>query len=343
MIHYKDHPLLRVSINKHSFDQPKEDMTPKDAAPKSQTGIAAFFDLLRKYIYPLKNSFERKKVISSLELLNGFKRVGTVPDVVSKGHKGFSQKVFLSRIRSSVTPAPETIVCYGCGTGDEAITLAQIFRPRKIIGLDYFNYRSYWDKIGNILRNKYSIEADFIQMDPLQQLPDKLKECCDMIYSHAVLEHVRDMDQTFPFIKGLMKKDAFFLAQWGPMWYSYSGDHISGELGLDKGYEHILLNPEQYFDYYKNHPRNVEDVAKGVNTWMELGLHNFALYSEYIQSLEKYFGKIQFLQWVIAPEAFSYREKFKDNWEKALAGNPEISELDLVLQCAGVVIKNSNA
>lgn len=121
------------------------------------------------------------------------------------------------------------------------------------------------------------------------------------------------------------------------MWYSYSGDHISAELGFEYAYHHLLLG-DSYFEFYKEHPRNTEDIKNGRLTWLELGLHNFATHNEYILNLTEYFGNIDYLQWVICKEAFDYKHMYSKQWNQLLSSSNNIKELDLVLGYAGIVL-----
>src|SRR4029079_5363983 len=119
--------------------------------------------------------------------------------VISVGHKGFAQEIFLSRIRKVLTKSPDTVLCFGCGMGDETLTVARQLRPKRIVGIDYFNFHSYWELLKTKLK-KLNVEAQFFQFDHLNQ-KSEFAHSIDLVYSHAVLEHLRSMDETFSILK----------------------------------------------------------------------------------------------------------------------------------------------
>ncbi len=227
---------------------------------------------------------------------------------------------------------------YGCGTGEEVFNIAKYLQPRKIIAIDYFNYRIIWQSVAEQAKVKYGTDVEFIQVD-FNNPQSKLLQSADVVYSQAVLEHLGDMKKIYRQLCSFLKKDGYFAAIWGPMWYSYSGDHIAAELGHDKGFQHLLLNATEYFDFYRSHPRNMPVVAAGEKTWLELGLHNYATYAEYIESLQEYFGNIEYLHWVVSQEALGYREKYRLKWDQVLKNHPFISGFDMAVTCASILLK----
>jgi SAM-dependent methyltransferase len=196
---------------------------------------------------------------------------------------------------------------------------------------------SAWDWIGGRLQ-KSGIEAEFHQCDLRNPLPNNIGKA-DVIVSNAVLEHLRNMSETFSHLGAVLQKPGWFAAMWGPMWYSYSGDHIAAELGFEKGYEHVLLPVDAYLSFYKSHPRNIESVKHAVPTWLELGLHNFARYKDYTFEIKKCFGDVRWLVWSVSPEAWRWRKTYSEQWQNMLSRNPQIQPLDLLLNSAGILAR----
>lgn len=219
--------------------------------------------------------------------------------------------------------------------GGEFFALARRLRPKAIIGYEFFNYARAWEFVRARL-HRQGIQADFIQTDLRNALPPP-SEPCDVLVSFAVLEHLRDMRETLSRLQPILTKDGLFAALWGPMWYSFSGDHIAAEIGFDSGYEHVIRAPGDYLEWYKQHPRNRDGVQRGEPTWLELGLHNFARYDEYIAAIRGIFGSIRYLQWQISTDAFRWRDRFPNKWRAMLLGNPHLQPLDLVLGGAACI------
>lgn len=341
-MNYIDHPLLSLSALNHKGNQPYEDLAAKhDLNVRRRPLKERIKRSIGFYLYPLKNKIEKKQLLKQLTFLSEKHIPQKLADVITKGQKGSAVEIFLAKVNKLINKKPDVVLIYGCGTGEEVFDIAKYLQPGKIIAIDYFNYSSIWKSVTEQVKRKYKIDIEFMQVD-FNNPQSRLFESADIIYSQAVLEHLRDMNKIFEQLQEFLKKDGYFASQWGPMWYSYSGDHISAELGHEMGFEHLLLNSEQYFDYYKSHPRNKPSIAAGEKTWLELGLHNFATYAEYIESLQKYFGNIEFLHWVVSKEAISYREKFPAKWNKILKLYPFISGFDLMVPCAGILLKNKN-
>ncbi len=335
---YKDHPLLCLSDSYHKLRQPSSDMSFNFGnALVEPTFFKRLKLIIGFYIYPLKNRIQRVKTLRRVKNVSK-KMPKLMPDSISFGHKGYAQEIFLAKIKKIMDGRIETIIVFGCGTGEEVINVVKYLKPSKIIAIDYFNYQKIWKIISKKVESKYNIDVEFMQLD-FDRLNTTFLASADLIYSHTVLEHLRDMDNIFLMLKKYLKPKGYFAAQWGPMWYSFSGDHIAAELGIEKGFEHLLLNPTDYTQFYLNHPRNKKSVDAGILTWLELGLHNFATYEEYISSMTYYFGQIKYLHWVVSPDALLFAEKFRDKWNRVLEVNTHISGFDLSVQCAGALLQ----
>jgi SAM-dependent methyltransferase len=333
---YNEHPLFQISQNVEKSAPPTADATPSEGGQLFSASIGQTIKLkLGSILYPAKNAVERKWVNRRLVKLGVPQPQTQLPNVISWGNKGFGTEIFLKRIVKTLGKV-ETVTSFGCGTGGECLLIAKHLRPKHIIGCDYFNYKTAWDHVTKEAISKYGVKVSFYQMDLRNPLPANFPKA-DLLISISVLEHLRDFEQSLVLLKTLLRHKGHFASLWGPMWYSYSGDHIASELGLAKAYEHILLDTEGYIDFYKKHPRNVADVGNGIPTWLELGLHNFARYNEYIGLIEQIYGKSVYLQWCISPDSFQYQAQFPENWRSALSQN-NLTPLDLVLTQASIIV-----
>ena len=335
---YTEHPLARLSAGRESMPPTTQDQTAADFPSRFvYTPRQKLKRALGYVLYPLKNKFDRPRVETRLRAIGAQIDGGTAVNSMSWGHRGFAIEIFLKRIARIVgTGTMETVVCFGCGSGAEMYTVARFLRPKRIIGYDFFNYKRAWDFVTVEVKARHNIQVEFRQLDLRNLIPNGAPRG-DILLSFAVLEHLRDMDTTFEHLKPLVQNNGWFASQWGPMWYSYGGDHIASELGFDAGFEHVALNSEEYFSFYKRHPRNAKSIQDSVPTWLELGLSNFALYREYMSAIQKYFGPTRYLHWQLSPDAFEWREKFPVKWSQLLQSNPHIQPLDLVLQGAAIL------
>jgi SAM-dependent methyltransferase len=331
MMHALDQNIGQVS------GPPLGDQTPQDFPAgffpsRLQAAKRAFGGL----IYPVKNRVERGRVGRFLHGIGIDELPAPRPNVICFGHKGFGIEIFLTQIARAIG-RPRSVLCFGCGLGYETLLIARFLRPQAILGIDFFNYARAWSFMKAKIELSCKAKVEFAQIDLRSaKAVDSLPKF-DMVISNAVLEHLQDMDDNFISLKQLLNPQGYFASQWGPMWYSYSGDHIAAELGFDAGFEHVRLSPEEYMEFYKSHPRNRDTVARGEPTWLELGLHNYRRYDEYIGAIQTSFGPIRWLKWQLSPEAFRWRDGRQEDWNQMLKLNADLSALDFVLNGAAVI------
>ena len=90
-------------------------------------------------------------------------------------------------------------------------------------------------------------------------------------------------------------------------------------------------------DWYRAHPRNIDTVARGEKTWIELGLVSYLQFTEYMFYIEKYFPPICSLRWSISPEGLKWRNRYRAIWSGMLGSNAGIKPLDLLLKNVSVL------
>jgi SAM-dependent methyltransferase len=334
---YFEHPLNNFSKEKDYSEQSSLDSTPifyeAEIFPSFKKRIKTY---LGRNVYPFINKVQHKQNFKRFNLENEFERGIRLPEISTRGQKGSGIDIFYSTLKKEIDKK-QTVLHFGCGLGYELILTAKYLRPKLIVGCDYFNYKKAWTTVIDYIKRKYGCEVKFFQVDLRDEIPIEIPKA-DLLLSFAVLEHLKELDVSLEKISHFLKPDGQFASIWGPMWYSYSGDHIAGELGLEHGFDHILLGAVDYFEFYKGHPRNRETYKKGGKGWLELGLTNFALYSEYMNSLQKIFGSTKYLLWTLSEEALEFKKLCPEKWKKALSLNPHITEMDLVLSCVSIII-----
>ena len=47
----------------------------------------------------------------------------------------------------------------------------------------------------------------------------------------------------------MFKNRGFLYSTFGPLWYSWGGDHVSGVNDINNGYNHLLMNDREYKNY----------------------------------------------------------------------------------------------
>lgn len=205
-----------------------------------------FFDyLIRKnfYYFKYKNFFKKQNYYSNL----------TLPS------KGFSDEARKKKLNSIKKIEKKSMLCVGCGNGFELLGWLK-FNPSSIKAIDIFNYSSSWKRINKYINEKkFNTRIKFSQKNILN-INEKKK--FDFIISDAVFEHLKDFDKVISHCVKLLKDDGIIYASYGPLWFSYGGDHFSGRDSLNHGLNHLILNKNQYSKYYKKNITKIKDEIK---------------------------------------------------------------------------------
>jgi SAM-dependent methyltransferase len=264
------HPLEAVSAGREQAPPPPEDQTPPSfpdgAMPLTRERLKRE---VGRHVYPFKNRVERPIVERRLRAAGVELGARRRPEVLTWGNKGMGVEIFLAEARRRIGPVNRAI-CFGSGLGTELLNVAKIVRPKQILAFEYMNYRRAWDWVVREA-SALGVEARFVQRDLRNAVGAAPGEIGDVLFSFAVLEHLRDMRESLGHLRSLIRPDGWFAAHWGPMWNSYGGDHIAPEVGFDHGYDQVLLSPSDYLSFYRAHPRNLEHVKSGRPTWWSSG------------------------------------------------------------------------
>lgn len=99
---------------------------------------------------------------------------------------------------------PKTILCAGCGTGEEAIALAKIFPKSKIDALD-ISWKSLSIAKQNIRKAKLN-NITLMRSSILEDLPSSPQKY-DMVYSAGVIHHLANPNLGFRVLTSKLKKE----------------------------------------------------------------------------------------------------------------------------------------
>jgi SAM-dependent methyltransferase len=178
------------------------------------------------------------------------------------------------------------ILVIGCGSAWDFGSYLR-FHPKELVGVDLYNFESCWKQIKN-----YTIQAElptkvsFHQADigALEKLG--LGEF-DVICSDAVFEHCQEFEKVLNTLYRLLQPKGIIYAAYGPLWYCWGGDHFSGRGGTEQGYNHLLLDPAAYKDYYRTHLRDAAFELQNGGRYIELDLFSKLSSQQYIDSYTK--------------------------------------------------------
>ena len=179
----------------------------------------------------------------------------------------------------------KTIIVTGCGYGKHLYTIADKFSPKVMYCMDPYP-RATWAQVKELIESRTGVIIEF-HNGTLQQVSRKLGiNSIDIIISDAVLEHIKEMDSFLKAAHSVLKKNGGFYAGFGPLWFSPGGDHHNW--GVNREYDHIMLNPEQYDNRWKEFEKN--NPGKDEETFLyKHGLFNYLRPQEYVNYFRKYF------------------------------------------------------
>jgi SAM-dependent methyltransferase len=181
--------------------------------------------------------------------------------------------------------------------------------PRRILGIDVILWPEQWGEI-----SKAHPRISFAGMNAMQL--GIASSSFDLVFSRAVLEHVRDVEKFFAGAHRVLRAGGLFHADFGPLWHTYGGPHI-GALG----FEHLRIPWGEYLE-------KARAIGNGWERWIEEGLFNHLRLEEYLASFTKYF-KVEFLLVIGSPDAEKFKKGHPREWQELRAN---YSESDLMVR-----------
>jgi ubiquinone/menaquinone biosynthesis C-methylase UbiE len=266
--------LERPTQNGQLHALPAEDKTPSDWMLPENQFIEKVKKPLRSLLYPIYlkiiDPILRRRYERSLQF-----------DVNQWywGHRGFEYQFLRAKLNRYRKIRGSSVLVVGCGTGrDLASWIAR--GPVNVVGVDLFNYQRAWD----LTKIKYGSVLTFVQSDisSLSRIEDGR---FDIVGSDAVFEHVTDLSRALKESYRVLKTDGLLYASFGPLWHCWGGDHISGYDTIAGGYNHLLLQKQDYLDYLARAGNFAHSEDDG-RTWVNHGLFSYLKIQEYLSVLQ---------------------------------------------------------
>ncbi len=286
----------------------KEDKTPKDFCIKEETVKEKIKKPFRKYIYPILSKYREINLEKRYKLKN---KLGI--DRIFADQRGNDYETHRNRINKYKNIKGSTVLIIGIGTGRDLESWLK-YNPKKIIAIDYFNYQKAWNMRIEYFKNQYDTKIEFIQTDILNMGMIK-NNSIDIIGSDAVFEHINKFDEAMVELYRVLNKNGILYANFGPLWYSWGGDHISGRNNLANGYNHIKLSKDDYNKYLDGFGEydHAEDDGR---TWIRNNLFSYLKPMEYIKKIKDVgFDKIYYSV-ILEQRAISFEKEYKDEFKK---------------------------
>jgi len=200
-----------------------EDHTPHDFALPHGGIVERFVKRpVRRFTYPVY------KVATSTWLAHRYGKECPFPvDHWLWGQRGNDFDAHRRRVDRILPLRGKQILIAGCGTGRDIPSWLP-YQPQKVIGIDYFGYDRAWSMVRDDAKSSYpETRLAFLQGD-LSHLPQIDDASIDVVGSDAVFEHVRELAPVVREFHRILKPGGLMYATFGPLWYTWGGDHVSG-------------------------------------------------------------------------------------------------------------------
>lgn len=251
---------------------------------------------VRKYIYPVINT------ASTIYYSKKLKYNSFTPDLILYDQRGNDYARHRRRISKYIDLRNKNMLVAGCGSGKDLISWLP-YELDSIVGIDLFNYEKSWNKIKSHYRdNNSKTKLSFAQND-LSNLHQIESSSIDLITSDAVFEHLVQLDVVLKEFKRILKPGGILYSTFGPLWFCWGGDHVSGFDKVENGYNHLILDKDKYFEYLDTmgpYQHNEDDGR----TWIKNELFSYLKPDEYINSLTSQGFKKEFVGVILDPRAF---------------------------------------
>ena len=257
---------------------PQADLTPADFTQSRVDKVERIKRPLRRCVYPTY------RLVCKLWLRHRYQYTFPFPvDQWLWGQRGNDLESHRRRIDRMFGLRGRDVLIAGCGTGrDVASWLA--YPLKSLTGVDYFNYERAWRALREEFGSRcFGTTIDFIQGD-LVDLQIFRDESFDLMGSDAVFEHVTDLGAVLKEAYRVLRPGGLLYATYGPLWYCWGGDHLSGYDDLSNGYNHLLLDRPAYDCYLECAGKYVHSEHDG-RTWIRHGLFSYLRPTQYIELL----------------------------------------------------------
>lgn len=272
-----------------------DDHTPDGFSPSYPTLVERLKSPFRRFIYPLLNHF------STWWLSRQYDDEGIWPDSWLWGQRGNDYSRHRRRINQLLPIGGSRILIAGCGTGRDVLSWLS-YSPLRVTGIDIFRYDRAWTVLEKEVENKYPETQIQFGQGNLSKLSMIEDGSIDIVGSDAVFEHVQNLPEILKEMKRILRPGGLLYATFGPLWFCWGGDHISGYDGESSGFNHLILARDDYQAYLdKKGPfQHSEDDGR---TWIANDLFSYLRPSEYLSILNAENYKRRYVGVIVDPRA----------------------------------------
>lgn len=250
---------------------------------------------LRRRLYPLVNA------INHPWLARRYATSRFSPDLWLWGQRGNDYERQRRRVNALFPLQGRDILIAGCGTGRDVDSWLP-YRPRRVLGVDWFSYDRAWGLWKEYFaKSAPNVALGFAQanLERLEDIPDK---SFDVIGSDAVFEHLKNLPQVLQQFHRVLRPGGLLYATFGPLWFGWGGDHVSGYDTTSQGFNHLLLSESKWHAYLAGFGQHEHSEHDG-RTWIEHDLFSRLRPIEYLDALAGAGFKRRFVAAIVDPRA----------------------------------------
>lgn len=281
--------------HKSTINLPQGDHTPDDYQLPFTDWREIIKRPVRRLVYPVMNVMKHRALA---------KRYATSefqPDLWLWGQRGNDYERLRRRLNRFYSLHNSDILIAGCGTGRDVESWLK-FKPRTILGLDWFSYQrawKMWEKRFTHIASDMDVSFQQADLTNLQNIPDA---SLDIVASDAVFEHLNNLPAVLAEFYRVLRPGGLLYATFGPLWYCWGGDHISGFDNVISGYNHLNLDQAAYQTYLAGMGEHSHSEHDG-RTWLKHDLFSRLAPEQYLGYLDEVGFKRQFVAAIIQPKA----------------------------------------
>lgn len=221
------------------------------------------------------------------------------PDLVLSSQRGNDYARHRRRVSALLGGlAGRSVLVFGCGSGKDLPSWLE-HQPGQLVGTDLFAYPAHWQALQ---ASHPHTSVDFLSGP--EAAASLTPESFDLVASDAVLEHLKTPEAELQKIVRALKPGGLFYSTFGPLWYAYGGDHLSGWDSPANAYAHLVMSPDDYAAYVEAYrPVNaVERPEDDPRLWVREDLFSRLDLDEYATLLTQTLGlKPVFVAYILEP------------------------------------------
>jgi len=228
----------------------------------------------------------------------------------------------------------KSVLVGGCYIAGEEVQFWLRRNVAKCVGVDINCLNDAWARLLPVLHKQYKSELDF-QLSPLEKM-DLPANSVDVVTTTAVLEHVGSLAKVAEETARVLRPGGIAIHAFGPLYFTFGGDHCISSYGEDCGFDHLLLSEEEYSDKINNQAFFDTQSDPNLPFWARRKQFSLLTALEYDQIFREYFD-VLYCNAVVSAEALRFRANYPEKWARLLSSG--IQESDLLIKTINVVLK----